>query len=78
MSKHQRQQWMIRYRNHKLIKGMSSCPWIEMIEWDKKAVMRSKAELSLYWNDVEVVPYNDPLKRRQATKSYGRDNRDEE
>lgn len=80
MARRNQQQYILRYRGHKTIKGMENGDWISMVLWDKKAAEISKHELKLYWNHVEVVPFVDPVRKRQyqnASSDRRRDRDDE-
>lgn len=55
-------QWMVRYKNHKVLRNMDK--WIEWITWSKKAAKISETQLRHSWKNVEVVPYVDPARKR--------------
>jgi hypothetical protein len=62
MSRNQ-QQWIVRYRGHKRRKLRND--WIEQVTWDKRAAEVSAIELRQHWNEVEVAPFIDPIRRKQ-------------
>lgn len=80
MARRNQQQWIVRYRSHKTIKGMENGDWISSIMWDRKAAYRSQSELKMYWNFVEVVPFVDPVRKRQSASNerYRDRDRDDE
>lgn len=78
MARRNQQQWLIRYRGHKTL-NMDHVDWITMVTWDRKIAEKSQKELQRFWKQVEVVPFTDPVrKRQQNTGSEWRRDRDDE
>ncbi len=70
-------QWIVRYRNHKTMK-LSVNDWIESFVVGTKAARLAANNLSLYWKEVETIPFAQKRKERDRYRNRDRDNdRDE-